>query len=110
MNIVIESIKTMIAELSYAQELAEGVITGTPWVVQLAPGAYLVSKGGHFGVGSVMSSVCYSPEHIDAAVNHIVEKYAHAFPSARKLLLREALKQELSAAENILTELNKVTH
>ena len=104
-NTIIEGMKNTAAELRYALELTEGVIDGTPWVVQMCQGGYLVRNGEGFGVGSVLMAFCYSPERIDGAVAHIIEKHGDLFPDARKILRRDALRLELAAMERTLAGL-----
>ena len=109
MQAMIDNIKRQIADIEYAIKISEGTITGTPFVVELCHGLYLVADGeeGYRG-GPITGCVpCYSPERIDAAVAHIVENHGHVFPHARKVYRRDALRTELEAARIILARLQE---
>lgn len=102
---MIEQIEQHAAELRHSLQMMEGVIVGHPWVIQLAPGAYLVPKGEGYGVGSVLRTVCYSPERIDAAVAHIQNQSLAPFPKIKKIDRRDALREEIAAHEDIARRL-----
>lgn len=90
-------------DLHYALSMYEGVMVGEPWVIQMAKGAYLVSKGEGYGPGSILRSVCYSPARIDAAVKSVRENVpASLFPNVKKIDRRDALREEIAAHEDII--------
>jgi hypothetical protein len=104
---MIEKMQTLVAELAAALELTNGVIDGTPWVIQMAPGAYLVSQPEGFGPGSVLRTCCYSAQRIDAAVDTVREQCGAVFTGIRKMRRADALRLELEAARNILARMQQ---
>lgn len=100
---LIESLKRQANEMRAALDRTMRALDGSPWVIQLAPGAYLTPRGDGFGAGSVLRTVCYTPERIDAAVAHILKQHGDVFPNAKKLHRRDALASELAANEKLVT-------
>lgn len=99
---LIESLKNQSKEMCAALDRAMRVIDGSPWVIQLSPGAYLTPRGDGLGAGSVLRTVCYTPERIDAAVAHVLKEHGDVFPKAKKLHRRDALAAELAANETLI--------
>lgn len=106
---IIDILRESASELAYACDLMDGVIDGTPWVIQLCESVYLTPKGeAGYGPGSILHSCCYSPERIDGAVMTIKAKIGATFPNVRKIRRREALQQELAAVRALLFRLEPV--
>ncbi len=107
MQKMIDTLKIEIANIEYALKISEGTITGTPWIVQLSEGLYLVAAGEEgYRAGSVAGCVVYySPEKIDGAVAHILQEHGSVFPRARKVNRRDALRSELEANKRRLAQM-----
>lgn len=95
---LLEVLRDYLADLTEAQARMSRVITGAPWVIQLASGSYLADRGKAFGLGagSILRSVCYAPERIEAAVDHIRENHDSEFPDARAMYRADALAHEIA--------------
>lgn len=106
---VVAILKAHIEELQYAKELTRGVLDGTPWVIRLAPQTYLVRFEGGYRPGSILSSVCYSPDRIEGALSTVRAhfQFGKAFGDGiQKVLRRDALKQDIDALTALLGRLN----
>jgi len=106
-DIVIDAIKNLIEGIEYAISMTEGVIDGTPWIVECCEGLYLVAESDGFVGGSVTGAVvCYAPDQIDQVVEHVRDNSRGIFDNARKVLRRDALRSELARHVEILNRLN----
>ncbi len=106
MQAIIDTVKKQIAGIEYALEMNAGVITGTPWIIELSTSLYLVADGEGYRAGSVVGCVaCYSADRIDAAVAHILKEHGEVFPKARKVVRVEALRSELASHRELLARL-----
>lgn len=99
---LLESLKRQNTEMRDALDRTARVLNGSPWVIQLAPGAYLTPRGEGYGAGSVLRTACYSPERIDGAVAHVLQKHGDVFPNAKKMHRRDALAAELAASDKLI--------
>lgn len=101
------SITKQIAEIDERLERHRNVITGTPNVIQLSPGLYLVADGDRYRGGSITGRVvCYSPERSSAAAAHVRKESAGVFDNARVMGIVEALKTERAALVEIRERLD----
>ena len=106
---LIASISRNLAEIDNALELTKGVISGTPWVVELAPGLYLVNKNETYRGGSITGQVvCYSPERIDQVLDYIKSQNVDVFDKPRKVYFNDALKNERRRTAELLDHINAV--
>lgn len=102
MQETLKSIISHIEEIEFRINLAKGAIVGEPWVIECCPGLYLVSDGELYRGGAITGrTVCYSPDRIDAAVQHVRDNSGGVFDGARKVLRIEALRTELSSMQAI---------
>jgi len=106
---VIDGLRASASELAYACDLMDGVVSGTPWVIQLCESVYLTPKGDNgYGPGSILRTCCYSPGTIDAAVEVVKTQIGSVFPNVRKILRREALQHELASVRALLFRLDPI--
>jgi hypothetical protein len=106
---LIASISSNLAEIDRALKLTKGVISGTPWVVELAPGLYLVNKNETYRGGSITGRVvCYSPERIEQVLEYIKSEHAGAFREPRKVHFNDALRQERDRTAELLDHINAI--
>ena len=103
MQEIINSAKASIAELEFRISRMRGVITGNPWVIECCPGLYLVAEGDGSRGGCITGGVvCYTPERIDAAVQHVRDNSDGVFAGARKVNYGDALRAELVTMHDLL--------
>jgi hypothetical protein len=106
---IIDNCTAKAAEIEERIERKRNVITGTPWIIECSPGLYLVADGEQFRGGSVLGRVvCYTPDSIDAAVQHVRDASDGVFPNARKISHREALEVELASMRDIIDRVQAV--
>jgi hypothetical protein len=106
---IIDSCSRQVAELEERIERKRNIITGTPWIIECSPGLYLVADGEQFRGGRVTGRVvCYTPDSIDAAVQHVRDASDGVFPNARKISHREALELELASMRDIIDRVQAV--
>lgn len=103
-NSLTAHLRKYLAELLAARERMQGVIHGTPWVIRLAPGAYLVRcrDGEGYAAGSILAACCYSLARIDAAVRHVRHEQGDVFPDVKIEHIRNALLREINETENVI--------
>lgn len=99
---ITSSITEAIAEIDERLERHRKVINGTPYVIQLSPGLYLVADGEGYRGGSITGRVvCYSPERSSVAAAHVRKESAGVFDGACVMHIVDALKTERAALVEI---------
>lgn len=103
MSDIISGVRAAIASIEARIEARRNVIVGCPWVIECAPGLYLVADGeGRFRGGSIDGRVAmYSPEKIDEAVAYVRANSGGVFAGARKVGYNAALERELAAMRDL---------
>ncbi|MEY8688388.1 MAG: hypothetical protein AB9M53_00730 [Leptothrix sp. (in: b-proteobacteria)] len=95
-----------IAGIEYRLQMAEGVMIGEPWVIQCAPGLFLVADGEGYRGGPIEGRVvCYGAARIDAAVEYVA---ANGFPCAKKIDKRDALREQLAFMKDMKARAEKL--
>lgn len=103
MDDIISTTKAAIADIEQRLQRHASVINGTPWVIECAPGFYLVADGDGYRGGSITDGVaCYSLERVTVAAHHIRKEHGSVFGNARHVHIVDALNSELSDLRGLL--------
>lgn len=111
MKEITAAISAEISRIEGAIMRAHGVLLGAPWVIECVKGLYLVvaDSDGYRGGSIAGAVVCYTPERIDAAVQHVRESGDGVFDSARKVMYVDALRSELNCLNCLLIRLERLS-
>lgn len=103
------SITKQIAQIDERLERHRNVINGTPYVIQLSPGLYLVADGERYRGGSINGRVvCYSRERSSVAAAHVRKESAGVFDDARVMHIVDALETERAALVEMRERLDAI--